>query len=243
VYRWSAATGEVETVVAKRRGVGGMALHADGGVVVSGRDVSHVMEGRSRVLFADEGAAGFNDLTVDPDGHVVVGVLRFNPFGGEHPVPGEFLRLDPGGAATTVLAGVDWVNGCGFSPDGRTFYGCDYRHGVVLAADRGADGGYGPPRTVAHSPSGQVDGLAVDENGALWVALGSAGTIGRFLPDGTLDQALEVPAAFVSSLCFGGADGRDLFITTAGDPHDPATSGGVFLTRSAIAGAPIALVR
>src|SRR5919206_5315099 len=87
VYRWSAKTGQVETVIAKRRGVGGMALHAGGGVVVSGRDVSHVTDAGTQVLFADEDAAGFNDLAVDPDGRVVVGVLRFHPFRGEDPVP------------------------------------------------------------------------------------------------------------------------------------------------------------
>jgi len=240
VHRWSPGTGQVETVIPKRRGVGGMALHSDGGLVVSGRDVSHVTGGEARVLLADEAAAGFNDLTVDPDGRVVVGVLRFHPFRGEDPVPGEFVWIGRDGVAATVLPGVEWVNGCGFSPDGRTFYGCDYRRGAVLAADRRDDGSYGPGRTVVTSPSGETDGLAVDENGALWVALGAGRAIGRFRPDdGTLEQAVEVPAGFVSSLCFGGPDGRDLFITTAGDPQDPSASGGVFLTRSPVAGARI----
>src|SRR6266545_3521564 len=73
VHRWSPVTGKVETVVPKRRGVGGIVVHADGGLVVSGRDVSHIDEaGDSRTLFAAEGIAGINDLTVDPDGHVIV---------------------------------------------------------------------------------------------------------------------------------------------------------------------------
>ncbi|HEY3020059.1 MAG TPA: SMP-30/gluconolactonase/LRE family protein, partial [Solirubrobacteraceae bacterium] len=176
--------------------------------------------------------------TVDPDGRVVVGVLRFRPFAGEAPVPGEFVRIDADGSITTVLPGVDWANGCAYSPDGRTFYGCDYQRGVVLAAERRDDGTYGPPRTVVVSPSGEADGLAVDEHGALWVALGSAGRVGRFRPDGTLEDELEVPGGFVASLCFGGADGRDLFVTTAGSDEDP-TAGAVFLTRAPVAGALI----
>src|SRR5206468_9039310 len=52
--------------------------------------------------------------TVDPDGRVIVGVLRFHPFRGEDPVPGEFLRIGGDGVATTVVAGVEWVNGAGF---------------------------------------------------------------------------------------------------------------------------------
>ena len=79
--------------------------------------------------------------------------------------------------------------------------------------------------------------MAVDEKGALWVALGARASVGRFRPDGTLDEQLDVPASFVSSLCFGGSDGRDLFIT---DPRQPKEDpGAVFLTRSRVAGAPI----
>ena len=57
VYHW-APGGPVETVVPKRRGVGGIALHADGGLVVTGRDVCHVREGRSRCLLAGQGTLG-----------------------------------------------------------------------------------------------------------------------------------------------------------------------------------------
>jgi gluconolactonase len=240
VFSWSPGAGEVETVIEKRRGVGGAALHSAGGLVVSGRDVSHFKGGESTVLYADPEITGVNDITVDPDGRVVAGTLRFRPFAGEAPVPGEFARIEPDGSATPILPGVEWCNGCAFSPDGRIFYGCDYQRGLVLACDRDEDGGYGPPRTLIESPSGQADGMALDEEGALWVALGTGRSVGRFRPDGTLDMELDVPAVFVSSLCFGGSDGRDLFITTAGEPDDP---GAVFLDRSPVAGAPVPLVR
>ena len=241
VFRWCPGKGDVETVMPGRRGVGGMALHADGGLVVGGRDVIHVAGGEQRTLYADDSIAGVNDLTVDPDGRVIVGLLRYRPFKGEQPVPGEFVRVEEDGGATDVIRDVQWVNGCAFSPDGRTFYGCDYARGIVLAADREEDGGYGPARTLAESPSGEVDGMAVDENGALWVALGAGGAVGRFRPDGSLEEQLEVPAGFVSSLCFGGSDGRDLFITTLGNPEEDP--GAVFLTRAPVAGAPVALAR
>ena len=236
VFRWSPASGEVETVIPKRRGIGGMALHADGGLIVTGRDVCHVRDGESRIVFADDEAAGFNDMTVDADGRAVVGVLRFQPFAGEDPVPGEFIATG-GREATPVIEGVEWPNGCGFSPGGETFYGCDYRRGIVHAAARLEGGGYDRPHVAIVSPSGEADGMAVDENGAIWIALGGAASVGRFLPDGTLEQQIEVPADFVASLCFGGSDRRDLFITTGGD------DGGVYMTRSTVAGAPIPPVR
>ena len=236
VYRWSADSGEVETVVEKRRGIGGMAAHAAGGLVLSGRDLVRVDGAEGEVLYADESAAGFNDVTVDPRGSLVAGILRFRPFAGEEPVPGEFVRVDGPAEATTIVPGVEWVNGCGFSPDGRTFYGCDYRRGVVLAAERDEDDAYGPARVVIESPSGEADGLAVDEEGAVWVALGGGGQVGRFRPDGELDGTMDVPAPFVASVCFGGDDRKDLFVTTAGDPSDPDAPGGVYRTRAEVPG-------
>jgi sugar lactone lactonase YvrE len=138
-----------------------------------------------------------------------------------------------------VVGDVLWPNGCAFSPDGTTFYGCDYQRGVVVAVDRRPDGTYGPSRIAVTSPSGAADGMAVDESGALWVALGPSGTVGRFAPDGRLDRELDVPATFVASLCFGGPDGTDLFITTADNTRAPAEGGVVLMTSVGVAGCPI----
>lgn len=240
VHRWDPRTGDVGIVVPKRRGIGGMAVHADGGLVMSGRDLVHVQrDGTSRVMVADDSVPGFNDLTVDSSGRVVVATLRFQPFAGETPVPGEFTRVDDGGRTTTVMAPVDWANGCAFSPDGAAFYGCDFQHGVVLAADCHDDGTFGEPRVVIRSPSNDADGLAVDETGALWVALGAGGAVGRFTPDGALDTTLDVDADFVSSVCFG-APG-ELFITTAGSAGHP-DAGGLFRAGVGATGAPLTAV-
>jgi gluconolactonase len=237
VHRWDPHTGDVGIVVAKRRGIGGMAVHTDGGLVMSGRDLVHVQpDGTTRVVLADDTIAGFNDLTVDGTGRVVVATLRFHPFAGESPVPGEFTRVDDGGRTATVMAPVDWGNGCAFSPDGATFYGCDYQHGVVLAAECHGDGTYGEPRVVVRSPSNDADGLAVDDTGALWVALGAGGAVGRFRPDGALDTTLEVDADFVSSVCFG-APG-ELFVTTAGSAAHP-DAGGLHRVEVDANGAPL----
>jgi len=92
VRRWSA--GGMEEVLPKRRGIGGMCLHADGGLVVSGRDVIHVLGEAQRTLLGDlEGVTGFNDLGTDGEGRVYVGALRFKPFAGESPTPGQVWRI------------------------------------------------------------------------------------------------------------------------------------------------------
>src|SRR5690349_16316547 len=77
------ASGPIATVVEHRRGIGGMALHADGGLVVSGRNIAYKPpggEGTVVLLDRDESIVGFNDLTTDSRGRVYVGSLGVSPF-------------------------------------------------------------------------------------------------------------------------------------------------------------------
>jgi gluconolactonase len=238
VHRWS-PDGGVETVIPKRRGIGGMCLHADGGMVVSGRDVQHVRGGESRTLLALDGVTGFNDMGVDGDGRVYAGALRFMPFGGEEPVPGEIWRVDGEGEAVELFGGIDWPNGIGFSPGGETLYASDFASGEVMAFEPATR----ERRVFARSPSGDADGLAVDFEGGVWVALGRGGGVGRFGPDGGLDDVLDVPAGFVASLCFGGEDMRDLYVTTMDNSDDPDRRGTLFRTRVDVAGLSVPAAR
>jgi D-xylonolactonase len=233
VYRWSPEG--VQQVVPKRRGVGGIVLHEDSGLVVTGRDVAHIRDGDTRVLLDVDGVTGFNDLGTAFDGSVYVGALRFMPFKGEQPVPGEIWRIPPQGDAAPVAGGVLWANGIGFSPDGAIAYGSDYARSCVLAWDVADDGSFAASRVFVEVPAGSADGLAVDEEGGVWVATGEGGNVVHFAPDGTLERTLEVRSPFVSSLCFGGEDMRDVFITT-GD-------GKLLRARSDIAGSPLTPAR
>jgi gluconolactonase len=165
-----------------------------------------------------EGHKGFVDLTTDAEGRVLVGGLRFYPFRGETPVPGGVWRVEPGGTAELLFEDVLWPNGMGYSPDGSTLYVSDYSGGAVLAWDGEL------VAELAGSPRGSCDGLAVDADGGIWVALGEGGAIARSAPDGEIDQLLEVPANFVSSLCL---HGPDLWITAVGD------QGGIVLRAAA----------
>jgi gluconolactonase len=217
-----------ETVLPKRRGIGGHVPHSDGGIVVTGRSVLHVNGDEQRELLTAEGVHGFNDLTTDPAGHVLAGALRFSPMAGESPVPGEVWRIG-GGEAAIVAADIDWPNGIAVTADGKRMYVSDTARGVVkvFELDAGPDAG----EEFAAAPRGIPDGLALDEDGGLWVALGDGG-IARFEPTGELDKRIDFPSSFASSLTFGGPDRRDVFCTTA--------DGNIFRARSEVAGLAVA---
>ena len=243
--------GEVEVVIPKRRGVGGIALHADGGLVVSGRNVCHVRDGVSRILYERDDVGGFNDLFADAAGRVICGSLRDDPFAvepvGAGRLTGDCYRVDRPGVAVTLYEGVALSNGIGFSPDGTVLYHCDTWVGVV-AHDVAADGGVvpGSRRLFARSDRGAVDGLVVDREGGVWVAVYDGGCVVRFTPDGAFHRRIDVPARKVTSLVFGGPDLDQLYVVTADNTDRPERGGTVFRLDAAAVGAvglPPPLVR
>src|SRR6266540_5479257 len=216
------ANGSIELVVPKRRGVGGIALHADGGLVISGRNICHVRDGETRVLYEREDVGGFNDLFTDARGRVYTGSLRDDPFTIEPDRrTGDAYRVDSPGVARTLYEGVGLSNGMGFSPDGRRFFHADSAAGAVLVHDVDeageVDGASG--RVFARAERGIPDGLAVDAAGGVWVALYGGGCVARFTADGELDRTIDVPAELVTSLCFGGP-GRDELVVVTADNTD-----------------------
>ncbi|WP_083913248.1 SMP-30/gluconolactonase/LRE family protein [Nocardia concava] len=200
--------GTTESVVASRRGIGGSAAHADGGLIMTGRDLAYTGPSGQGTILRVEGATGLNDITTGPDGSLYVGVLRHRPQQGESAGPSEVLKIDATGTVSEAAGGIAWPNGLGFSPDGATLYVSEYARARVMAIRDGET------RVFATAPRGECDGLAVDVEGGVWVALGSAGAIARFTPDGALDTLIDIPdGSFASSLAF---DDTTLYLTTIG---------------------------
>lgn len=234
VYRRS-PSGEVATVVPKRRGVGGIALHADGGLVVSGKNICHAKDGASRILFQHGDIPGFNDIFTDSAGRVYAGALRSDPFKLQSRTPGELWRIEAEGQATEMYGNIGITNGIGASPDGRLLYHADSAVKQVIMHDITVDG-TATKRRVFATLNEVPDGLAVDESGRVWVAVYGGGCATCFAPDGTVDHVLEVPAKAVTSLCFGGQDRRDLYIVTADNTEAPDRKGTIFHTRVDVPG-------
>jgi xylono-1,5-lactonase len=238
--------GDIHLVVPKRRGVGGIALHADGGLVISGRDISHVVVDGSaietRVVF-QPGAPGLNDLFTDEKGRVYCGTIRSDPFGTDDDrAPGECHRIELDGSTRQLYDGVSLTNGIGLSPDGRRLYHADTMAHHVICHDLVDDEPVNR-RALGQDPAFFPDGLAVDEAGTIWVADYGAGRVRGLSPDGAEVGSIPVPAKAVTSLCFGGPDRRDLYIVSADNTDDPVRAGSIFRTRVDVPGLPVAPAR
>jgi xylono-1,5-lactonase len=154
-----------------------------------------------------------NDAKVDGRGRVWVGTMALD----KRPRNAALYRVD-GGKATCMVEGLTISNGPAFDESQGRLYLADTAIGVidVFAMDP-ATGALTDRRRFLDLTAAQVwpDGMTVDDEGMLWVALGRAGAVHRYRADGRLDGVVELPTTNPTSVAFGGLDGGDLYITTS----------------------------
>jgi len=238
------------TVFEHRRGIGGMAIHESGGLVVSGRNIAYKpFDGSPTVeLLAQDPArekVGFNDITTDAAGRIYAGELGASPFaknGGT--VPGDLWLIDLDGSARVVGTDVLLTNGLGFSPDGRRLYHSDSARSTVMMYEVHDAGSLGPKQQFAEMVRGVPDGLVVSQDGAVWVALAAGGSgVGVYEPSGELRSHIDIPFPMCTSVCFGGDDLRQLWIVSGSDGVASDQAGAVFVCETEVAGLPVAECR
>lgn len=208
------------------RRVGTVVPRLGGGFVVTrGMEVCVVSEdGNVRVLATiDADACSFhaNDGKCDSQGRLWCGMLDADAnIPGREVVPGRtaLYRIDPDGTVEVALEGVTVSNGLDWSPDGAIFYYIDsYLRRVDEFDFDSAAGRISNRRTViAFEPGdGVPDGMVVDAEGGLWVAIAGKGQVRRYHPSGQLMGIVSVGTPTPTSCTFGGPRGRDLFITSS----------------------------
>lgn len=182
----------------------------------------------------------FNEGGCDPDGRFYCGSMAYDAA----PDRGALYCLDVDGTVTTVLDRVSISNGLAWSPSGDTAYYVDTPTGRIDAFDYAADSGLTGRRTVVRieDEAGVPDGLTVDAEGCVWVAVWGGSAVRRYSPDGRLDGVVELPVSQVTACTFGGDDLEQLFVTTSQQDIEPGSqraAGALFRADVGVRGLPV----
>jgi sugar lactone lactonase YvrE len=243
--------GVPDAVIDVRSPVGAVLRRRGGGLVVALADHLAALDPDTGAIepLLDLGAmAGrrSNDAKVDPAGRLWVGRMAADAT----PGAGTLVRIDPDRSVTPSLDGLTIPNGLDWSPDGRTMYFVDSAWGEVRAYPFDPSIGLmgeGRPLVRLGGDGALPDGLTVDGEGFLWVAVWGGGCVARVAPDGSIAGRVVLPATQVTSCAFGGPELDDLYVTTArerftaeDDAREPL-AGGLFRCRPGVTGrAPFA---
>lgn len=244
VHRHTPASGATSSVHVGQS-VGCAVPRAGGGLMLALRDGFAVLpRGGSTPEFlvpveAERPRTRMNDGACDPWGRFWAGTMSLD---GDTRTAALY-RLDPDLSVRRVLACVSISNGIGWSPDGGTMYHVDTpRRRVDVFAFDPLRGALGARRAVIEvaPEDGRPDGLAVDAEGCLWVALWGGAAVQRYDPSGERAERVELPVSQVTSCCFGGDDLETLYVTSAarGAAGAEPLAGSVFACRPGVRGLP-----
>jgi sugar lactone lactonase YvrE len=227
--------------------VGAVAMRDGGGLVLAVRSGVIVVDDLDATprRIADLRAPGvrFNDAKCDAAGRLWAGTLADDGRAGG----GRLYRVQPDGRAEVALDGVTVSNGLDWSPDGRTLYYVDSAtqrvDAIAFDPERGTLGERRPLIAIPAS-AGIPDGLTVDAEGHVWLALFAGGAVVRIAPDGSTTRTLRLPMSHPTSCAFGGPDLADLYITSAAKGLSPEQrlaqvhAGAVLRMRPGVRGRP-----
>jgi sugar lactone lactonase YvrE len=178
---------------------------------------------RLRSPVTDPRLVRFNDGKPDPWGGFWAGTMQRDE--GRDGL-GCLYRLGPDGAISDLVRGVSLSNGLDWTDDRTRFYYVDSPTGAIDLFDTDPQTGAlsNRRRFVDVTPDGRgiPDGLTIDADGGIWIAVWGTGEVRRYEPDGQLDTIVRLPVSQVSSAAFGGADLSTLYITTARENFTPA---------------------
>lgn len=192
---------------------------ADGWLVGHGQGIATLTrDGQLRPLTEPEqhrpGHTRMNDGACDARGRLWIGSMEYAGAADQ----GQLYRVDLDGRLSTVLSPTTVSNGLCWSPDGATMYFIDSGPGTVTAFGYDADSGeLHDPHVVVRVPDddGIPDGMCIDDEGCLWVAIWDGGQVRRYAPGGSLLAQVDVPAKRPSCCALGGPNRNTLYITTA----------------------------
>lgn len=233
--------------------IGSLGLRAGGGLVVALRDGFGILEADTSVplrlidVEKDRSANRMNEGKVDSQGRFWAGTMAVDHTRGQ----GSLYRFQEGPGrgyeVARMVGDITIANGLDWSLDNRTLY---YIDSATQRIDRfdfdphTGDLSNRCPLIEIPPREGLPDGMTVDAEGHIWVALFRAGIVRRYSPSGKAEMQVVLPASLVTSCAFGGREFDELYITTARhrlSPEEAAsqpTAGGLFVCRPGPVGRP-----
>ena len=222
VFAFDWKSGKAETLDNKELNAAGMAFNLTGELVFAGSGGLHLWrqtgEYRALLTHHNDEALNFNDILANPKGSLYAGTWYWGAT--EYEKLGKLYLIEPDVSVSIQDEGIQLSNGLGLSPDEKTLYYADSTARKIYAyAVNAASGALSNRRVFVDVPTteGIPDGLTVDSQGYVWSAQWYGSQIVRYDPDGQVERRIQVPAAQVTCMAFGGADWNELFITTAGE--------------------------
>ncbi len=160
-----------------------------------------------RVLAHEPAMNQPNDIALAPDGTLYASDPAWSKG------TGRVWRIDAGGRVTLAAANMGTTNGIEVSPDGRTLYVNESVQRKVWAFAILPAGGLKEKRLIASFPDFGMDGMRCDVDGNLYITRPGKGTVVKMAPDGSVIREIEISGNRPSNLCFGGPDGRTVYVT------------------------------
>ncbi len=221
IHRWKPASGEHDIWPMKER-VGGIVLKPGNNLLVVLSHGIYDFSPETAVLTLRLSSplpdyVSLHECQCDRQGRLWVGAYdhRFTPQN-RNAKDGAIFRLD-GDKLIPEIRDISVANGLAFSPDGKTLYVADAPTRTVEAYDLNTETGSlsnGRKFLELKEGEGYLDGATVDTEGGYWLAAVAAGTLRRYLPDGSLDRVVQLPVSNPTKAAFGGAELDTLYVTT-----------------------------
>jgi sugar lactone lactonase YvrE len=197
--------------------VGAVAASRDGELLVAGARRLYSVSTQGVVsagpqIIPDTVASRLNDGACDPEGRFLVGTLALDGRASEE----KLVRINENGAVEVIDDDLGLSNGLAFTADGRRLYSIDTTSAIVWRRDYDPDtGAMGPRHQVLHFDDAEPDGMCLDEQEHLWIAMWGAGQVRCYSPDGEQHAVVDVAAPNTTSVAFVGPRLDTMLITTA----------------------------
>ena len=231
-------TGSRIAACIRPRGRGGAIVATETGFAFADRD--DLGDLRQVVTVLDDPALRFNEGGCDPSGVFHCGTMAYD----QTPRAASLYRWSAEEGVRVVERGLTVSNGLGWSPDGRRAYLNDSGGDTVWTYDWSPETGLTRRRSwvrLPESAGGVPDGLCVDQEGGVWVAVNGGSAVHRYDAAGTLSERVELPVTQPTACTFGGPDLGTLYITTSRenlDDDEQPLAGAVFTCRPGVGGLP-----